>query len=810
VTIRCLDGASNQWVVEGSESGTLFGPFTGGLTAQDVGGQFTLTFTPGSPVRTEDRLSFGLMAGSHDAGVQKKLLFGDVAAGLNGGKSKLTVAPGAGLSLQGTAAAPTVVDRISGGANYYTFSSSGALSLANAQVQNADKDGLQLSGTGGVSISSSVFDFMGVTGGQANAFLTARDLTSAATFYAVTFGVSRSTAGASAAYNVRVQGSDAGLSWYFRGHAGGLSGAANDFDPNGRVNWAENVPPSTPGSFIAAAGSNEGEIRLTWTSPGDDGMTGSIIGGTFLIYRSTVASAAAAATPSLAQTVISTTAAPGSAQGMTVTGLSLATSYYFRLWAGDEVNNYSSLAAGATAQALRVTPLPVNGLTALASANQVVLGWTDPAAPPAAYQGAYLIEVSSVSSGGPFTALASVPALATGYTDSGLQFGTTYYYRIYTTDLAGGTAGTSAAAAASARTQDLPAPQASFSVLPRLTGATRTPTLSILFTKAMAFGPTSGAVSLSRLRDRLGGALSPPESVPITVSSNVAGDVYGVALATAALEGNSLYELAVSAAATDAFGKAMASSATVRFTTYLDHTVRNVVVDALSGAVVDLPAGALAADGYVAGGAPPAGVAAATQKLVSNAGGALPAPLGGAAASLGAYDTADVPQTFTAPVTVSLPFADVSPADGLVDGTRVKVKTLAVHWLDESRNVWVRLNSTVDTASGTVSARAPHFTTFAAIGAADADVSAAYAFPSPWRKGSGVAAVTFTGVGQGGRVEIYAADGRKVREVSDENMDGIVDWDVKESGGEPAASGVYFYRVMNAGNEKTGKLAVIR
>jgi hypothetical protein len=274
------------------------------------------------------------------------------------------------------------------------------------------------------------------------------------------------------------------------------------------------------------------------------------------------------------------------------------------------------------------------------------------------------------------------------------------------------------------------------------------------------------------------------------------------------LPGNSLFALSVSTGAADLLGLNPGSSTTLRFTTLMDRSVRNVVSDGAGGAVIDVPAGDLPADGYISLDASPAVASQATQKLLEDTGDALRAPLSGSLVALTARDAAGGAQAFSQPVEVSLPYADADD-DGVVDGTSppVRAKSLAVHWLDETHGLWVRLPSSVDPAAKTVTARAAHFTTFAAIGQADADLSQARAFPVPWRPSTGP--LTFTSVGQSGSIRIYTPNGALVREIP-VGPSGQETWDGTNEGGNKVVSGVYLFRVQGAGAEKRGKLVVIR
>ena len=241
ITVRHTGG--NSWTVTGSSSGVL-GTFT-----QGVSGYYDFThskvyfrLTVGSTLNVDDTLDFVTMAASKDANVQKKLLFGPAASTFNNGRSKLEVDSTGGIVLRGKTdgTANTLIDWLGAGSTYYTFVDSGALTAAYSSFTNMDQSGIQLSGNKGVAISSSTFDYLGFASG-ANTYITARSLTSNATFYNVAFNLSRSSAGYSSAYNVRVEGTDSALNWNFPGApAGALWGEAYDHDPNNKVAWNGN------------------------------------------------------------------------------------------------------------------------------------------------------------------------------------------------------------------------------------------------------------------------------------------------------------------------------------------------------------------------------------------------------------------------------------------------------------------------------------------------------------------------------------------------------------------------------------------
>jgi hypothetical protein len=622
--------------------------------------------------------------------VQKRLLFKDDGAGTGG--SALIAAEGSTVTLKGVFGSATVVDLDTATATHpYFLEISGAASLENVAMRHMDAEGLWLSGSGGVSMSSVTFDTIGGSGG---AYVTAQDLSSSAVLDSVTFDPG--TADPNNPFSVRVLGNDAGLGWAFTNHSGNRTGDASDSDPNNRVYWAGSTPVGTPGVFSAAQ-------------------------------------------------------------------------------LGDGFN----------------------------------LSWTAPASPPAVYRGAYVLSRSSVSAAGPFAQIAAPAAGAAGYDDPGLQPQTTYYYRLWASDLAG--ALSASFAAVSRQTGDFSQPALlslqTFEL--RSAGVGWSSPLTLTFNKPMQAAAVQAGVSLTRLSDNMAVPMSSAAAVAVT--PDVTGSVFTVSPA-APLGGNSLYELAVSTTAQDLLGQPLPSSATLRFTTLLDHAVDNVAADPATGASVDIPAMGLAGDGYIVASAAAAGASEATQKLVGNTGDPLRTPVG-SGADLEVFNSSGAPQSLSSPVTVTLPYADAD-GDGLVDGTSppVKAKTLSIYWLDEARNVWHRLpSSRVDAAARTVSAETAHFTTFANIGQGQTDLSAAHAFPNPYVAGPGApAGVTFSGLGDVTTVRLYTSTGRLVRELAAPVGAGQVDWNLLNQDGEAVAPGLYLYRITSGDAVVTGKIGVVK
>lgn len=166
-------------------------------------------------------------------------------------------------------------------------------------------------------------------------------------------------------------------------------------------------PPAAPSNLVATTQSSS-SIKLTWTdnSSNEEG---------FRVERKT------GSTGSWAQ-IASVAANVGT---YTNTGLTQHTTYYYRVraYCADVLSAYSNEAYATT---LYTTPATPTNLSAEAvSSSQVDLTWTD----NASVETAYRVE-RKTGSGGAWSQIASLGANATSYSNTGLQHGYTYYYRV--------------------------------------------------------------------------------------------------------------------------------------------------------------------------------------------------------------------------------------------------------------------------------------------------------------------------------------------------------------------------------------------
>jgi hypothetical protein len=127
------------------------------------------------------------------------------------------------------------------------------------------------------------------------------------------------------------------------------------------------VVPSTS-TLAAASTATDGEMLLTWNSAGDDGMNGNLTGNYRIQYATFTASWSTSSTPTNATTVTiaTTTQVPGSSQSKLITGLTGGLTYYFVLWTGDEVPNWSTISNSTSAVPfVSIRSVTIEGLNTL-------------------------------------------------------------------------------------------------------------------------------------------------------------------------------------------------------------------------------------------------------------------------------------------------------------------------------------------------------------------------------------------------------------------------------------------------------------
>jgi parallel beta-helix repeat protein len=168
--------------------------------------------------------------------------------------------------------------------------------------------------------------------------------------------------------------------------------------------------PAAPSGLSAVAGSDS-QINLNWTDNAGDETA-------YLVERSPNGSSDWAQIASLG----------ANSTGYGNTGLACSTTYYYRVRAyraGDGQYSAYSNVDNATTDACPPPGAPGDLSATGISATQIDLSWTDNAGD----ETAYLVERSPDGSGD-WSQIAGLPANSTGYSDTGLTCGMTYYYRV--------------------------------------------------------------------------------------------------------------------------------------------------------------------------------------------------------------------------------------------------------------------------------------------------------------------------------------------------------------------------------------------
>jgi hypothetical protein len=180
----------------------------------------------------------------------------------------------------------------------------------------------------------------------------------------------------------------------------------------------------------AAAQTPFNSLTLSWTAPGDDGMTGRAT--SYDLRYDTVGPGTDTTSWWNGATQVTGEPFPstsGSTDQMVVTGLNQGTDYYFIIRAADEAANwsgYSNLAVGTTQSCSAPASAP-GSFTAVADTGQVLVTWNTTSDPLAQEFNLY----RATGASGPFspTPYQNLPVSQTSFLDTNVSPGTTYRYR---------------------------------------------------------------------------------------------------------------------------------------------------------------------------------------------------------------------------------------------------------------------------------------------------------------------------------------------------------------------------------------------
>ena len=223
---------------------------------------------------------------------------------------------------------------------------------------------------------------------------------------------------------------------------------------------------------------------------------------------------------------------------------------------------------------------------------------------------------------------------------------------------------------------------------------------------------------------------------------------------------------------------------------------------------------------FPAAGFDPSDIQTANQKAIAQ-GGPYRQPIHNGIIEVIAYDTGgnSITDSLNGPVTLNLAVENTLNGGTIVGTTpELRLSALSLWVLDTNKKMWRNLSDpAVDTQGKRVSAVVQNFGVYAAMGGQDTLLDQVIAYPIPWRPHSGnpltgteASGITFDLLPSECTIQIFTVSGQLVKEIAHSGGSSLEKWDVRNSEGEPVASGLYLYSVITGSGHKTGKLIVIR
>jgi len=140
----------------------------------------------------------------------------------------------------------------------------------------------------------------------------------------------------------------------------------------------ESSPPAAINNLSALSASSNGSVELKWTSPGDNGWSGTLPNSgeaSFLIQYSTYN--ILWSTDSIKKIITVSAVAPLTEYNYTLSAVPGGATMYFRVWTRDESDNFSDISNGATIYIPTVTPDSPSALEqfAVSGSSDISLNW---------------------------------------------------------------------------------------------------------------------------------------------------------------------------------------------------------------------------------------------------------------------------------------------------------------------------------------------------------------------------------------------------------------------------------------------------
>ncbi|MFA6434206.1 MAG: gliding motility-associated C-terminal domain-containing protein [Elusimicrobiales bacterium] len=196
-----------------------------------------------------------------------------------------------------------------------------------------------------------------------------------------------------------------------------------------RVNPGYMKLAAQPGSVVSitALTKSTGTLELSWIAPGADGFQGNIGSGVYRVDYSSDSGHVFA--PTLFKLEFSTSVTPGALQQLSIPGLQPNTTYYTKIYTGDDakvIAETSALSAEST-----LSDLPVNPVFSAVSACNVTISWLLPSSGAEGYDlQSSTTSFGILSPGGDITTVATPNGLQVNLTVKGLAAHTNYFFRV--------------------------------------------------------------------------------------------------------------------------------------------------------------------------------------------------------------------------------------------------------------------------------------------------------------------------------------------------------------------------------------------
>src|SRR3989339_213979 len=166
---------------------------------------------------------------------------------------------------------------------------------------------------------------------------------------------------------------------------------------------------------------------------------------------------------------------------------------------------------------------------------------------------------------------------------------------------------------------------------------------------------------------------------------------------------------------------------------------------------------------------------------------------------------------FAQDIEITLPYKDTDN-NNRVDDKDISNSKLIVCTYNSTTKKWEKVaTTTINKINRQLITKTKHLSYYGIFAVLQTDLSTAHVYPNPFKPSLGQIKIFFANLTTHTKLKIFNVSGELVYEDDKDTPAGELSWDVKNSKGEPIASGVYIYMITNnAGQAKKGKLAIIR